>query len=62
MKQRGVREKRRGMESELGGGDWRPFLFFGRMSFSGESGNAGTETLQVFVEAGWWKLSRNEGA
>ena len=50
------------MESELGGGDWRPFLFFGRMSFSGESGNAGTETLQVFVEAGWWKLSRNEGA
>jgi hypothetical protein len=32
------------------------------MSFSGKAGNAVTETLQVFVEAGCWKLSRNEGA
>jgi hypothetical protein len=33
------------MESELEGGDWRPFLFFGRMNFSEKSGNAVTDTL-----------------
>ncbi len=33
MKQRGVREKGRGMESELGGGDWRPFFIFRENEF-----------------------------
>src|SRR5439155_19116840 len=28
-----------GMEGDSRGGDWRPFLFFGRVSFSKESGN-----------------------
>jgi hypothetical protein len=40
-----------GMESEFRGGDWRPFFFFGSMSFAEDSGNALTETLKVFVEA-----------
>jgi hypothetical protein len=40
-----------GMESEFRGGDWRPFFFFGSMSFAEDSGNALTEILIVFVEA-----------
>ena len=36
-----------GMESESGGGDWRPFLFFGRMSFGEESGDSWIDILLV---------------
>jgi hypothetical protein len=41
------------MESELGGGDWRPFLFFERMSLSEKSGNAVAELRKFLFETGW---------
>jgi hypothetical protein len=45
------REQGIDVECESRGGDWRPFLFFGSMSFAEDSGNALTETLKVFVES-----------
>ncbi len=36
------------MESELGGGDWRPFLFFERMSE--KSGNAVAELRKFLLK------------
>jgi len=52
----GDRQQRMGVESESRGGDWRPFLFFGRMGFGKESGNSRSEILQVIVEANPMKL------
>jgi hypothetical protein len=51
------------MESELGGGgDWRPFLFFGELSSVPESRDLWGEILQDIVDASRWKLSGDEGA
>jgi len=43
--ERGLGIGNMGVESESRGGDWRPFLFFGRVSFDEESGNVLTEIL-----------------
>ena len=54
--ERGLGIGNMGVESESRGGDWRPFLFFGRMGFGKESGNSRSEILQVIVEANPMKL------
>src|SRR5438477_272550 len=45
------------MEGDSRGGDWRPFLFFGRVSFSKESGNCVDWNSLILVGASPWEPS-----